>query len=211
MAVETLGSGGTASGRTRGSEAHAEFAAAVLLVVELVFAEELVAAVLEAAFAPVLGPEGGAFDSLLGLEARLSDLVKAFPAGGGKGGGEVGDAKLLGLEGGGGEADAEALEAAGAAFGLVFKALDLLEPAVVVIVAINPRDVEAVGMAFALVFADVVFLARVDVGVEVEDGGADVVLKHPFDNGGGAGCAASVEQHLVKPFRDDDVVLFLHV
>jgi hypothetical protein len=34
-----------------------EFAAAVLLVVEVVFTEQLVATVLQTAFAPVLGPE----------------------------------------------------------------------------------------------------------------------------------------------------------
>ena len=45
---------------------HAEFAAAVELVVELVFAEELVAAVLESPLAPVLCPERGAFHCLLG-------------------------------------------------------------------------------------------------------------------------------------------------
>ena len=194
-------------GRWKLGGADAEFAAAVLLVVELVFVEELVAAVLEAGFAPVLGPEEGegvgmrwcrimlnGGDGLLGEETCLVDLVEALPAGGGEGGGEVGDAELLGLEGGGGETDAEALEAAGTAFGFVFESLDLLEPALVVVVAVYPTDAEAVGMAFAFVFADFVFLEGVDVGVVVEDGGTDVVLEHPLDDGGGAGGTASVEE-----------------
>ena len=76
---------------------EAEFAAAIELVVERILFEELVAAVLESAFAPVLGPEDGdrwlllyfcalgsggerGYDSLLGLEACLVDLVNVFPA-----------------------------------------------------------------------------------------------------------------------------------
>lgn len=37
---------------------HRELAAAVLLVVEVIFAEELVAAILKTAFAPILSPKG---------------------------------------------------------------------------------------------------------------------------------------------------------
>ena len=64
-----------------------------------------------------------------------------------------------------------------------------------VVVTVYPWDVEAVGMAFAFIFADVVFFAWVDVGIEVEDGGVDVVLEHPLDNGGGAGGAACMEEN----------------
>ena len=227
-------------------------------------AEELVAAVLEAGFAPVLGPEegggvlrqcrnrhdggtgsggtgsggrgsggrgsggggsagggrgsagegedgGGGGDELLGFEAGLVDLVEVFPTGGGEGGGEVGDVEGLGLEGGGEETDAEALQAACSAFGFVFETSDLLEPGLVVVVAIEPGDVEAVGVAFAFVFADFVFFAWVDVGVEVEDGGLDVVLEHPFDNGGGAGGATGVEEDLVEAFWDGDGAVLFHV
>ena len=194
-----------------GCVGDAEFAAAVLLVVEVVFAEELVAAVLESSFPPVLCPEGGAWDGLLGGESCLADLLEAFPAGGGEGGGEVLDAECLCLEGGGGEADAEALEASGPSFGFLFQSLYLLEPACMVVVAVYPSDAEAVGMSFAFVFADVVFLTGVDVGVEVEDGGTDVVLEHPFDDGGGAGCATGVEKDFVEPFWYLYVVLFLHL
>lgn len=182
-----------------------------MLVVEIVFAEELVAAVLESSLSPVLCPEGGAFDGLLGGESCLADLLEAFPAGGGEGGGEVGDAECLCLECCGGEAYAEALEASGAAFGFVFQSLDLLEPLLVVVVAVYPSDAEAVGMSLAFVLSDVVFLKGVDVGVEVEDGGTDVVLEHPFDDGGGARCAAGVEKDFVEPFRYLYVVLFLHL
>lgn len=80
-----------------------------------------------------------------------------------------------------------------------------------VVVAIEPWDVEAVGVAFAFVFADFVFLLGVDVGIVVEDGGADVVLEHPLDDGGGAGGATGVEEDFVESFGDDDVAFLLHV
>ena len=150
-------------------------------------------------------------DGLLGLEASLVDLVKTLPTGGGEGGGKVGNAELLGLEGCGCEANAEALKATVATFGFVFKSLNLLEPCFVVVVAVYPLDAKTVGMTFAFILADVVLFTRVDVGVEVKDGGADVVLEHPFDNGGGTGGAASVEQHLMESFGYLNAVLFLHL
>ena len=45
---------------------HGEFAAAVLLVVEAILAEQLVTAFLQAALAPVACPEAGAGNGLLG-------------------------------------------------------------------------------------------------------------------------------------------------
>ena len=173
---------------------YAEFAATVGLVVEVVFVEELIATLLESAFAPVLCPEEGAFYGLLGCKSSLVDLIEALPTGGGEGGGKVRDAECFCLEGSGGEADAEALQTTPTAFGLMLETLNLLEPLFVVIIAVNPWDVEAVGMAFALVLADIVFFAWVDVGIEVKDGRTDVVLEHPLDNGGGAGGTTSVEE-----------------
>ena len=45
------------------------------------------------------------------------------------------------------------------------------------------RDAEALGVALALVLADVVFLAGVDVGVIIKDSWADAVLQHPLYDG----------------------------
>ena len=148
-----------------------------MLVVEVVFVEELVAAVLKTSFAPVLCPEGSAFYGLLGCQSCLGDLLKALPTGGGEGGGEVGDAKCPGLDGCGSETNAEALQTTPSAFGLVLETLDLLKPLFMVVVTIYPRDVETVGMAFTFILADVVFLARVDVGVEVENCGTNVMCQ----------------------------------
>ena len=203
-----------------------EFATAVLLVVEVVFTEQLVATFLQTALAPVLGPEkgvggmrwyritlnsgerGGRWgDGLLGKEPSLVDLVEALPTGGGEGGGKIGDSEGLGLEGGGGETNAEALEAAGTPFGFVFKTLDLLEPGLMVVITVYPGDVEAVGMTLALILADIVFFAGVDVGVKVKDSGTDIVLEHPLHDGRGAGSTTGVEKNFVESFGNDDIVL----
>ena len=93
------------------------------------------------------------------------------------------DAKLVGLEGGSSETEAEALEAARASFWFLLKPCYLPQPFFVVVVAVNPLQANGFGMAFAFGFADVVFLARVDVGIEIKNGGADVVVQHPLDNG----------------------------
>ena len=158
------------------------------------------------------GERGGGYgDSLLGKESCLVDLVEALPTGGGEGGGKIGDSEGLGLEGGGGETDAEALEAAGSPFGFVFETLDLLEPLFMIVIAVNPGDVEAVGMTFALILSDVVFFTGIDVGVEVEDSGTNIVLEHPLYDGRRARSTTGVEKNLVESFGDDDIVLFLHI
>lgn len=149
-------------------------------------------------------------DSFLGLETGLVDLVKTLPTGGGEGGGKVGNTELLSLEGCGGEADTEALEATGTAFGLVFEPMYLLEPCFVVVVAVKPWDAKTFGMTLAFILADIVFFAGIYVGVEVKDGGMNVVLEQPLDNGGGAGSTTGMKEDFVKPFRYFYAVLFLH-
>lgn len=66
-------------------------------------------------------------------------------------------------------------------------------------------------MAFTFIFPNYVLIVWVDVRIEVENGGVDVMLKHPLDDGGGAGCATGMEEHFVEAFRDDDGIVFLHV
>lgn len=170
-----------------------------MLVVEVVFAEELVAAVLKAAFSPVLRPKGdggfGGADGLGGGFAGSGDLVEIFPTRGGEGGGKVLDAETLGLACRGKEAKAEAELAAAAAFGLLLKATDGVDPLPVVVVGVYPAYAKAFGMAFALVLARFVFLQWVDVGVIIIYGGAHAILQQPFDYGRRARGAAGVEQH----------------
>jgi hypothetical protein len=65
-------------------------------------------------------------------------------------------------------------------------------------------------MAFTFIFPNYVLIVWVDVRIEVENGGVDVMLKHPLDDGGRAGCTTSMEEHFVKTVRDNNVVFFLH-
>ena len=58
---------------------EAEFAAAVLLLVEVVLTDDFDAAFAQAAFAPVLVPESDAANLLGGPFAGLINLVEAFP------------------------------------------------------------------------------------------------------------------------------------
>lgn len=143
----------------------------------------MVAAVLQSSFAPVLCPEKGGRYCGLGLKAGLGNLVEAFPARGCESGGEVGDAECLCLKGCRCEAYTETLLATGTSFWLLLKSADGLQPCFMVVVAVYPRDSETFGMTLALVLSDFVLFVWKDVGIEVEYGGTDVVLKHPFDNG----------------------------
>ena len=122
----------------------------------------------------------------------------------------MGDTQLPRLEGGGCETDAEALLAASATLWLLFKPPDLGEPSCVVVVAIYPTDAKRFGMPLAFVLADVVFFKRKDVGVEIEDGGTNVVLEHPLNNGGGARRTASVKEHFVEACGNENVTFLFH-
>ena len=120
------------------------------------------------------------------------------------------DAQQAGLESCGCETDAETLLAARSPLRLLFKPPDLGEPSCVVVVAIYPTDAKCFSMSFAFVLADVVFFKRKDVGVEIEDGGTNVVLEHPLNNGGGARRTASVKEHFVEACGNENVTFLFH-
>ena len=175
---------------------HAELAAAILLVVEAILAQQLVAAVAEAALTPVLRPEHGAWHGGLGRMAGKGDLLQALPARRGQRGGEMNDAQLASLAGGGQQTHVEALLAAAATLRLMLQARHMAAPRLVVVVAVDPRQAQALGVALALLLADGVFLLGIDVGIEIVDGGADAIGQHPLNNGAAARGTAGVEQHL---------------
>lgn len=117
-----------------------KFATAVALVVEGVFAEELVAAFLQTSLAPVARPEMGAGDGSFGGETCTLNLVEALPAGRGEGGGEGVDAQLHSLACCRGEAQAEAELAACPTLRFTFEAADGGAPTVMIPVVVDPRD-----------------------------------------------------------------------
>lgn len=162
---------------------HAELAAAVLLVIESEFPDELLTAFLKAAFAPVSVPpchiriKGG------GISAGFVNLVQAFPSGGGKGGGDDMESVGMGIFGRTAQPLAEALQAAPSSFRLPFKTADSLTPSIMVIVGIHDFKSEGCRIACTLVFPDEIFLLRPDIRVTIEDRGTDAVLHEVFYNG----------------------------
>ena len=173
-----------------------ELAAAVLLVVELILSEQLVAALLKASFAPVLRPEGHAREGLLSSEPRTVDLLQVLPAAGGQRRGKTAEAPLRGRLCRRHQPQAEALLAAAAALRLLLQSADALEPLLVVVVAVNPLQPQTFGMALALLLANLILLARPDVRVIIKDGGLYVALHQPLYNSRRAGGAAGVEKNL---------------
>ena len=122
------------------NNAHAELATAVLLIVEIIFVEQLVATILKSTLAPILCPEDGAWNSCLGAQTSLRDLLKTLPTGRGECGGEILQAQCFGLQGGNLQPIGEALETTTASLRFTLQSTNSLEPALMVIVAINPLE-----------------------------------------------------------------------
>ena len=61
-----------------------------------------------------------------------------------------------------------------------------------VVVAINPREPQALRMTLTLILADLVFLAGIDIRIIIEDRGTDIMLHQPLDNGRGTRSATSM-------------------
>ena len=162
---------------------HAELAAAVLLVIETIFTDELLPALLKAAFAPVPVPpchiriKGG------GISAGFVNLVQAFPSGGGKGGRDDMESVGMGIFCRAAQPQAEALQAASSALRLSFETADSLAPCIMVIVGVHDFKSEGSRIARTFVLADEVFLLRPDIGIAIEDRGTDAVLHEIFYNG----------------------------
>jgi hypothetical protein len=65
-----------------------------------------------------------------------------------------------------------------------------------VVVAVNPRQPETLGVALAFLLAYLVFFPWKDVRIVIVDGGVHVILQHPFHDGAAAWRAAGVQQYL---------------
>lgn len=163
--------------------AHAELAAAILLIIEIVFLQQSVASLVKTALAPVLSPENSGWHGSLCFHSSFVYLFEAFPSGRGECCREVCDAKFLCLDGGGGEADAEAFCASCASLRLCFESFYLREPFFVVVVSVYPAHAKRFGMSFAFSLAYVIFLCRENVGIVVEYHRGDAMLHKPLHYG----------------------------
>ena len=63
-------------------------------------------------------------------------------------------------------------------------------------------------MTLAFVLADIVFFVGIYVGVEVKDGGMNVVLEQPLDNGGGARSTTGMKEYFLHACRNNDWGVF---
>ena len=99
------------------------------------------------------------------------------------------------------EPEFEALETPSSPFGLVFKALDAFKPGLVVVVSIYDLQTEGLGIAGALVLADLIFLARVDIWIAVIYDGSDPVFHQTLDDGTRTWGTAGVKENLRLPKR----------
>ena len=182
---------------------EAVFAAAVLLVVESVLAQQFVTALLQSSLAPIAciechgvlswGEVG--VDLLCCPVSCLADLVEGFPSAAGQGGGKGVNAKTLCCVCCSEQAELETFEASAASLGLLFVASYGTLPCLMVVVCIDYLQTECLCVACAFILAYEVLFVRIDVGVAVVEYGLVCVCHHPFDDGTGAWGAAAVEEN----------------
>ena len=153
---------------------YTELASAVLLVIESVLLEQGVSAFLQAVFSPILRPEthfplsvrGRGEGFFRGFSGGI-DLLQVLPSRGSKGSSKPRDTKLLCFSCSGIEAHTETPFASSAPFRFVLQTAHGFPPNVMTVVIIDPSDAESLCVPFAFVFADLVFLLRVDIGIEI--------------------------------------------
>ncbi len=144
---------------------HAEFASAVLLVVEAILFYYLQPPFAQSSFAPVLFPP---CHVVVWFHSPLSGgvyLFQAFPSRRGECGGHHRDAVFVGVAGCASESHLEAASAASASLRFVFQSFHVSQPFVVAVVVVDDCKSERVGVSGAFVFSDEIFFKRVDVRV----------------------------------------------
>ena len=198
-----------------------ELASAILLVIELVFFQQLVPTFLQAVFAPVLRPESDrlvycairriAVCRFCGTQTRRVDLVQVLPSRRSKGGGEKRNIQFLRLTGGMEKPVVETRLAPSAPFGLMLQPFYGAKPLFMTPVIVYPLDSQTLCVPFALVLADLILLERVYVRIIIIDHWLDPMRQQPFYNSAGTGGATRVQQHFRAPLRNDNCWLFGHI
>lgn len=183
---------------------HREFAAAVELVVEAVFADNLLAALLESALAPVsVPPEHLRSNVSVNFCARPLPgsvyLVNVLPAGGGEGRAYDLEAVFTGILCGVQEPHPEAFRAAAAPLRLALQPFHAGEPAGVFIIRINNLQAQRLCIAAAFVLAYKIFLLRIYIRVAVIYDRLYTAAQQALDYGRRAGRTAGVQQNARLP------------
>lgn len=168
-------------------------AAAVLLLVELLFAVDLLHAVAAAVLAPVVAPVGEV-ELFGGHLTGTGDLVEVLPTRKAEAGGDSVVALILCYLGGNDEAVEKAHAAADAFFWFEFHATGEAEPAGSVVVAILEGDAFLLAEGDVVGLAEFVLLTGVDVGVVKQHLEIDFRLSDGTNNLSCTGCTATVEE-----------------
>ena len=185
-----------------------KLAPAVLLVIELILLEQLVPTFLESALAPVLCPENSSRSSLFCHTSCPFYLFQTFPTTGGQRCSKIAEAEFLSLTSRLRQSQCEALFAAQSPFWLVLQPANARTPSFMVIITINPFQSQTLSMALTLVFADLIFLTRPDIGVKIVDRWTHAIRHQPFHNSRRTRCATSMQQHLVTTLWNQNSRLF---
>ena len=182
--------------------------AAVLLVIEVKFFQQLITAFIEATLAPVLRPKDSSFDSLLCQMAGILYLFQTFPTRGRQRSSEVFDTEFFGFSSCNSQTERKAQFTATASLWFSFESTDVLPPMFVVVVAINPCESETLCMALTLVLADLILLKRIDIRIVIEYHRTNIVLHQPLDNRRGTRGTTGMQQNLSAPVWNNNRCFF---
>lgn len=176
--------------------AHAVFAAAIGLIVEVISGNQLATPLLQTAPAPVLLPEHDARHLAGRHAAGRVDLVQVFPARRSQGRRKEREPVVGRISGRPTQTGGKTTQTAGSPLGFPFETAHLGHPTVVVVVVVDKIEPQPPGMTYALGLAPLILLARIDVGVAEKEGGAHPVVEQALDNRRRTRRATAVQQHL---------------
>ena len=176
---------------------YTEFASAERLVVEILFPDDGIPALLQSAFPPVFPPPGYAGEERTGVPARFVDLGEIFPSGRGKGRRQGIESVFGGVFRSPDEPEPEALQASFSPFGFLFQAFGNASPRCMVIGVFNDFQTAFASVTDAFVQPFPILLIGDDIAVGVENDGAESLMDQVFNDGSGARSATGVEKDFV--------------
>jgi hypothetical protein len=178
-------------------------AAAIFLLVKLFALADFDHARRSAAFAPVVGPVDKLGVARRGALAAAIDLVHVFPARYAQRTDDRVEPVFVCIQSRALEPHVKAGGAARAALRLVFQPLDSLEPVVHVVVGVDEFDMVLPGEPDVFVFANFVFVYRVDIRVVKINGIIDARCGHGLHDLARTGRAARMQKYLFAAVGQD--------
>ena len=177
-------------------------AAAIFLLIKFLALRNLDHAVGAALLAPVVIPIAEPLITRCCAAAAIIDLLHILPARNSKTGGEKRKTVFMGIKRRALETHVKTLRAALAALRLPLQSLDAREPIVAIVIGIDERNIHLFGEADILDLAQIIFFARMDVGIVEIDGERQTGNLHGLHHLARARRAAGMQQHTVGAGRD---------